>query len=138
MHSRILEPKHSNDQLLKVLAFEDVHIATQIMVNSMNGGSKTSKKWMKTFTMENHKTRVLRCRTSCSSRFQIKIWMKPWWTLYTVSQWKLLFFKGFTTNGLVYLQMDQYRDPKMVVTTFCTYLHINIYKEGAELLRNLH
>ena len=42
MHSRILE--HSNDQLLKVLAFEDFHIATQIMVNSMNGGSKASKK----------------------------------------------------------------------------------------------
>ena len=60
------------------------------------------------------------------------------WQLVTVSQWKILFFEGFTINGLLCLQMDPCRDPKMVVTTFCTCLHNNLYKVGADLSRILY
>ena len=38
-----------------------------------------------------------------------------------------LLFEGFTTNGVLHLQLDPSSDPMRVVTTFCTWLPYNTY-----------
>jgi len=50
----------------------------------------------------------------------------PSWNAPTASQWKLLFFEGFHINVIVHIQWELWRDPKMVLTTFCTYTHYDI------------